>query len=317
MDKVYRGGLAALFHKEMTDHVRGVRFLIVIALIWLTCFAGLYGALSGISDVASQDSDFLFLKLYTTGGNSIPSFSTFIALLGPFVGLALGFDSINRERNNGTLNRLLAQPIYRDSVIIGKFLAGLAVIALMVFTMGTLMGAVGIFRTAIIPSWEEVARVFTALLFTCFYIGFWLGLAILFSVICQHAATSALATIALWMFFTLFFGLLSTIIAGAVFPVGGAYGEANLMRYYTLEMNLNRVSPYYLYGEAITTILNPSIRFINVVSVDQVYGTVAGYLPFGQSLLLVWPHLTGLTALTIVTFAISYIFFMRQEVRAS
>lgn len=317
MNKRYRSGLLPLYHKEMTDHVRGTRFLIVITLIWLTCFAGLYGALSGIEEVARSDGDFLFLKLYTTGGSSLPSFSTFIALLGPFVGLALGFDSINRERNNGTLNRLLAQPIHRDSVITGKFLAGVSIITMMVFTMGTLMGAVGMFRAAIIPSLEEVARVFTALLFTCFYIAFWLGLATLFSVICQHAATSALATISLWMFFTLFFGLLSRIIADAAFPVGGAYGELNLMKNYTLEMNLNRLSPYYLYGEAISTILNPSIRFINVVSVTQVYGTISGYLPFGQSLLLVWPHLTGLTALTIITFAISYIFFMRQEVRAS
>ena len=32
-------------------------------------------------------------------GSSIPSFTSFIALLGPFVGLSLGFDAINSERS--------------------------------------------------------------------------------------------------------------------------------------------------------------------------------------------------------------------------
>ncbi|MFQ5826609.1 MAG: ABC transporter permease, partial [Dehalococcoidia bacterium] len=39
-------------------------------------------------------------------------------------------------------------------------------------------------------------------------------------------------------------------------------------------------------------------------------------LPLGQSLLIVWPHLTTLLALTVVCFAISYVIFLRQEIRA-
>ena len=75
-----------------------------------------------------DSSEFLFLKLFTTSGNSIYSFATFIAFLGPLVGITLGFDAINNERSQGTLNRLAAQPIYRDSIINAKFLAGATVI---------------------------------------------------------------------------------------------------------------------------------------------------------------------------------------------
>ena len=49
----------------------------------------------------------------------------------------------------------------------------------------------------------------------------------------------------------------------------------------------------------------------------QLEGAIAGYLPFGQSLLLVWPQLVGMAALTLAVFAIAYVKFMRQEVRAS
>lgn len=84
---------------------------------------------------------------------------SFIALLGPIVGLALGFDAVNSERANGTLNRLVAQPIYRDSIIIGKFLAGTAVIAIVIFSMGIALGAVGMAATGLVPDTEEVLRI--------------------------------------------------------------------------------------------------------------------------------------------------------------
>ena len=135
-----RQGLIALYNKEMTDHFRSKRILIVLALIGLTSFASLYGALSVITSYS--EVEFLFLQLYTASGNSIPSFVSFIALLGPFVGLALGFDGIIGEKSERTLYRLTSQPIYRDSIINGKFLAGTTIIVMMVYSMGILIGAV-------------------------------------------------------------------------------------------------------------------------------------------------------------------------------
>ncbi len=309
-------GLKALYHKELADHLKSKRFLILLILIGSTSFASLYGAISGLTD--ASDSNFLFLRLYTTSGSSIPSFMSFIALLGPIIGLALGFDAVNSERAGGTLNRLVSQPIYRDSIIIGKFLAGTAVIAAIIYTMGIALGALGILTTGLKPSGEEVLRVLIFLTFTVIYVAFWLALAILFSVVCRHSATSALATIALWIFFAIFMSLVAKIVANAVYPVSNQYDAlVNSMNNYTMELNLNRISPYYLYSEAVSTIMNPSVRSVNVVTMDQLVGAVSGYLSLGQSLLLVWPHLTGLAALMLIAFGGSYIGFMRQEVRAN
>jgi ABC-2 type transport system permease protein len=309
-------GLGALYHKELADHLKSKRFLILLLLIGSTGFASLYGAVSEIAD--ASDTNFLFLKLYTTSGNSIPSFMSFIALLGPIIGLALGFDAVNSERAGGTLNRLVAQPIYRDSIIIGKFLAGAAVIASIIYSMGIAVGALGLIVTGIKPTGEEVWRVLIFLTFTVIYVAFWLALSILFSVVCRHSATSALASIALWIFFAIFMSLVASIIANAVYPVSNQYDAmVNTMNNYTLNLNLNRISPYYLYSEAVTTIMNPSVRSVNVVTMDQLVGAISGYLSLGQSLLLVWPHLTGLAALMLIAFGGSYIGFMRQEVRAN
>ncbi|HHW55783.1 MAG: ABC transporter permease, partial [bacterium] len=79
---------------------------------------------------------------------------------------------------------------------------------------------------------------------------------------------------------------------------------------------LSRLSPATLYSEAITTILTPEVRTLGPIFLEQVEGAIAGALPLGQSLLLIWPHLTGLVAATLICFAASYLLFLRQEIRA-
>ncbi len=317
-DRVRHHSLRALYMKEMGDSVTSRRFIIIVLLILISSIAGIYGAVSGMATALESDSNFIFLKLYTTSGNSVPSYASFIALIGPFIGLMLGFDAINSERNNGTLNRLLAQPIYRDSVIIGKFLAGLTLAAVMIFGSGILIGSVGFLYVGIAPSAEEVGRVLVFLLYTTVYVGFWLAMSILFSVLCRHSATSALASIAMWVFFAIFMSLIAGIIANIAYPVNDEYQQMyNSLANYQLDLTLNRISPYYLYSEATSIILNPAARAINAVTYDQLVGAISGYLPMGQSLLLVWPHLFALTALTLAAFVLSYIKFMRQEIRGN
>lgn len=308
--------MGALYRKEMADHIRSKRFLIVLCLILLTSCASVYGAVSVLSDAVASDPDYIFLKLFTLSGNSIPSFTSFIALLGPFVGLTLGFDAINSERSEGTLNRLVSQPIYRDCIINGKFLAGATVIFLMVFSMGLVIGAVGLLTVGIPPTADEVGRVVALLFFTSVYICFWLALSILFSVLCRHAATSAMIVIALWIFFALFMSLVVNIVTNALYPADQVSTVGQVLDYYECQLALNRLSPYYLYSEAISTIMDPTARSMNVILPQQLSGAISGYLSAGQSLLLVWPHLVGLLALTAVVFALSYISFMRREIRS-
>lgn len=319
--------LDTLYRKELADHISSKRLVIILVIVAALSIASVYGALTGIKsamDAAASgkgdsfDTTFMFLKLYTTSGNSIPSYMSLIALIGPFIGLILGFDAINSEKSNGTLNRLVSQPIYRDSIIVGKFLASATLITVMVFATGIAVGAAGFLFSGIKPDGEQIARVLIYLIYTIVYICFWLAMSMLFSVFTRHAATSALASIALWLFFAIFMSLLAGIIADGVYPVSTEYQQAvNALKNANLNTGLNRISPYYLYSEAASIIMNPAARAINAVSYAQLVGAISGYLSLGQSLLLVWPHLVGLLALTFVSFEISYVGFMRQEIRGN
>ena len=241
---------------------------------------------------------------------------SFLAYLTPLAGLVLGFDAINRERSQGTLTRLVSQPIHRDSVIVAKFLSGMTAIAVMVFFVGIMVGGLGLMSIGIPPGKEEVLRIASYLLMTVFYTSMWMGIAMLCSILCRHAATSALIVIALWIYFTLFASMITEIIANICYPLEGIEGYYNLMDNYELQQTLNRTSPYYLYCEAVSTLLNPNVRTIGITTTESLSGAIASYLSFDQSVLLIWPHLTCMVALTMAAFTVSYIAFMRQEIRA-
>lgn len=314
--KRVHGGFSALYQKELADHFHSARFKLVFGLLILTSLASLYGALSSIADSVSESSEYIFLSLYTLSGSSIPSVGSFLAYLTPLAGLVLGFDAINRERSQGTLTRLVSQPIHRDSVIVAKFLSGMTAIAVMVFFVGIMVGGLGLMSIGIPPGKEEVLRIASYLLMTVFYTSMWMGIAMLCSILCRHAATSALIVIALWIYFTLFASMITEIIANICYPLEGIEGYYNLMDNYELQQTLNRTSPYYLYCEAVSTLLNPNVRTIGITTTESLSGAIASYLSFDQSVLLIWPHLTCMVALTMAAFTVSYIAFMRQEIRA-
>jgi len=314
----------ALYRKELADHVDSVRFLIILIIAFLLAGVSLYSALGGIATAGQGDASqgiaptpFTFLQLFVQSNGTIPSLASFIALVGPIIGLLLGFDAINSEKNAGTLNRLLAQPIYRDAVINGKFLAGLTVVVIIVAGMVLIVSGVGLFRTGIPPTGEEVMRLLVFAVFSIVYIAFWLGLSILLSVVTRSAATSALLVVAVWLLFAFFISLISSGIAGALYSpdtVTGLEGAA------TFQQSFDRISPTILYSESVGTILDPTVRTLGITSVaqyDQLSAGVAGVLPMSQSLLLVWPHLVGMIALMLGAFAISYIVFMKQEIRGA
>lgn len=299
----------------MADHLNSNRFYLVFGLLMVAAAVSLASAANTLKESGVSSSEFLFLRLFTTSGSSVYSYATWIAFLGPLAGIVLGFDAVSNERSQGTLARLASQPIYRDSIINGKFLAGTAMLGMMMAALTLLFTAGGILLLGIAPSVEEVLRIAVFTVFSWVYLSLWLALSITLSVICRHGATAAIGAIAVWLFFSLFMSLVAGGIADLCYPLDGIEGFSNQMSNYQMELNLNRISPYYLFAEAGNTILNPSVRSIGIVTMSSYAGAVSSYLSFGQSLLLVWPHLVVMAALAMVAFAAAYISFMRQEIR--
>ncbi len=160
---------------------------------------------------------FVFLMLFNTTG-AMFSMVQFVAFFGPLIGIVLGFDTINRERADGTLIKILTQPIFRDAVINGKFLAGVTTITIMLASIVLVISGLGLMLLGVVPGAEEIWRLLLYIVISVFYISFWLGLSILFSIFFRSIATSALASVALWIFLSFFVSLGASVLADMVAP---------------------------------------------------------------------------------------------------
>ncbi len=307
-----------IVNKEISDSVRSWRFIIMIALVALTCMGSLYTALHNFSSAVKPndpEGTFFFLKLFTISDGTLPSFIVFISFLGPLLGISLGFDTINSEQNKGTLSRVLSQPIYRDFILNAKFVAALIVLSVLFFALGFLVMGFGLISIGIPPTAEEFLRIIAFILVSIVYVAFWLNLSILFSVKFRQAATSALAGISIWLFFSVFFNMIVNLIAEGIAP-SRFMGEGQVIHFQKIVLNLLRFNPGQLFSDATTTLLMPSVRSLGPLTMQQMHGAIPSPLPLGQSLMLVWPQVTALIAGTIVFFAIAYILFMRREIRS-
>jgi ABC-2 type transport system permease protein len=306
-------GLWAVVGKEMADHLTSARMRILEVLIVLTAAGTVYAA---IQNLGGGDDSFLLLKLFTTALEPLPSFAGFLGFLIPLIAIALAFDSVNGEFSRRTMSRILAQPIYRDALLLGKFLSGLFTLALVLAAIWLLIIGAGILGLGVPPTAQEVARILWFLLASVFCGGIWLALGMVFSIIFRQPATAALAAIAVWLFFIVFWPILAGLLAQILQPV--EFGApAEILGQARLELSLTRLSPNTLYSEVMLALLQPTIRSVGLVLPIQLFDAVLGSpLALGQSLLLVWPQLTGLIAATILLFALGFVLFQRQEIRA-
>jgi len=310
-------GLIAVFWKELADHFNSKRFIILSLLVYLAGIATIYVAAQNIRTGITETTQFIFLRLFTVSGEvQVFSFLFFLSFFIPIIGIALGFDSINSERTSGNLSRVLSQPLYRDSVVNGKFLAGLVTLSILVISIVILVGGMGLRMIGVPPTAEEILRLF-AFIFVCIIYGaFWMSLAILFSVFFNRIATSALASIALWIFLFLFVPIIAGVVAGALAPVDQNSSLEMIARNNEISHSIALISPSTLYGEVIQALLIPSHPVMWMVSMYYT-GMEPNPLPLSQSLLIIWPQLTTLIALTALCFAGSYIKFMREEIRST
>jgi ABC-2 type transport system permease protein len=308
----------------MEDHFSSTRFLLISALIVMVgvIIASMVGM--GIQEESKgmAKPTLLFLWLFTSTGKLF-SFVQFIGFFGPLIGIFLGFDSINRERVLRTLSKLISQPIYRDSIINAKFLSGVALIAIVLVAIILIISGLGIRLIGVVPGVEEVWRLVIYLITSILYISFWLGISILFSVIFRSSATSALASLAIWIFFSFFVSLGAGFLADAIAPISQSSTGVNpelIVKHEQVQRITSLFSPMTLYSEATTTILDPMRKttrsLVLMGPLERLsLSRFQNPLPLLQSLFLVIPHLISIVAITVVCFGICYLVFMRQEIR--
>ena len=322
-------GALTVYRKELADYFSSKIFIILLAAIYIIGLGFVYIAIQNIKAAPTSTDqnllikvfidEFIYLKLFTVGQILNFNFVSFLGIFLPLIGILFGFNAINSERNSGNLSRLLAQPIYRDSLINGKFLAGITTIAIMISSIVFIIIGIGIRSIGVPPTSEEILRIFVFIIVCIIYGTFWMSLAMLFSVIMKNTASSILTAIPIWIFLVFFWGMVAKAIADAVFPTGDTATNAQIISNSTLWLNIQRISPQFLFLEAALILINPTLQHVLLrpVTSAALDKMLFNPLSMSQSFVQVWPQLLTIIALAFICFALSYIIFMKQEIRST
>ena len=318
-----RPGWITIAAKELADHLLSIRLYVLLVVLGIAALIPLYFVGEDVRSAASSASGypaiFLYLFAYQPQGVNFGPLAftvqAFIAIAAPLLGVAFGFDAVNGERHQGTLPRLLSQPIHRDDVINGKFAGGLLAITIALVVVLLVITGFGLLRLGIVPKPDEIIRLIAWLGVTLLYVALWLAFGMLLSVVIRRAATSALVGFGVWLFVAMpFIGPLLVSLLGT-FLASGASTQAE---YASTVQWVARLLPGQVYAEASAALLRPSLTSVSASEIysAQAQQQIPTLLSFDQSFLLILPHIVILFALTVGCFALAYARFMRQEVRA-
>ena len=324
-------GTLTVFRKEIADYFSSKVFLILLALIYIAGLGFAFLSIQAIKSAPmSTDQNLLvkvfidelfFLKLYTVGEISAIMTFNFIRFFGafiPLIGILFGFNAINSERNSGNLSRLLSQPIYRDSLINGKFLAGITSLTIMIASIVFIVMGIGLRTIGVPPTSEEILRIFIFIFICIIYGAFWMSLSMLFSVVMKNVVASILTAIPIWLFFTFFWPFIAPQIANLIVPIEEGASLATQLSNLSMSVDLLRISPYILFFEATAAIVDPTLGHLTFRITDSdLSKLIARPLSLNQSFIQIWPQLIVLIMLAIICFAVSYIIFMKQEIRST
>ena len=235
------GQVMTLAMKEFRDRLRN-RWVLAVALVFavfslVITYAG--GAQQGAVGVRSLEF-------------TITSLVSLVIYLVPLIALLLGFDAIVGERERGSLDFLLAYPITRGELLLGKYL-GLALAMTLAMLAGlATVGVVLVWQFGSSALFHYSGFVLSAMLLGLVF----LSLAVLVSVLVNDRTRASGAAIVLWFLFVLVFDL---VLLGVLVATSGHYG--------------GDIFPYLL-------MLNPTdvFRIINVFSTESLrnaYGLVS------------------------------------------
>jgi len=325
-------GAITICQKELSDHMGSKRYIILFGLILVLSGMSAYQGVGYIRNNTQAG----FMAIFS-GAQFGFSFISLMVFFGPIIGLALGFDAINKERTSGSLSMLLSQPIYRDSVINGKFLGGVVALSALTISTITIMCGMAITLLGFGPGIEDASKIVLLTALTILYLAFWLGLGLLFSTVTKKTSTSILMSVSTWLLCSIVITIIASLAANTIVPINvptmptgglgqGGSGGLNRTRIETsteyqelmqkrsaIQTNIQRISPAYLYNEASSAILGITTGGFGFIGLGG--QTPYRALQLTQGLLGSWPQITALVVGLVVCFAASYILFLRLEIR--
>lgn len=274
----------------------------------------------------------------------------YFILIGMVLSISMGFDLISRENEEGSLKSLLSHPVYRDAVVNGKTLGAITVLVVVLASAFLISMSIMLFY-GIIPRADELPRILAYFLLALLYCLVFFSLAMMTSTVAKNSSMSVMYVLGIvvgLMIISMFSFQVTALILGPAPSQGGdlialtasaanesgtstgllasgdqlitAKGVDQLQRdyydrQYLISDLISSIAPMSNFGDHIAVAVlsqQVSASYDSAATAGQ-YGVRSGTVL--DSLLSVWANILVLIVEIIIAFAISYVKFLRVDIR--
>lgn len=162
------------------------------------------------------------LHTVVVSGFAAVDFAFLVRVVLSLVVLFLAYNAVSEEKSNGTLRLVLANPVARHEILVGKFIGGIAVVgtALLAAT------AISLLLIALDPKvalggsdWVRIAGIVA---FSALYLVFFYVLGLFVSVRVDRPSTALMVVLQVWIVLVVLYPNLATMVAASVRPLPSA-----------------------------------------------------------------------------------------------
>ncbi|MCE5190590.1 MAG: ABC transporter permease [Actinomycetia bacterium] len=208
--------LRILARKEFTDALPNR--LVVVALVLLlalTLIAVGLGAASVHTKLAEYNQTVALLK--SLGRTEIPpmpslnpiavskNFINYLAMVGALLAMVLGFTTVRKEREGGTLGHILSRPVYRDQLLTGKILGNAAILGVLMIAVGAVTALALALVGGVPLTLVQIDKLAFTMVMSWLYMLVFFLLAMFFSLWLPKGNQALLLTIIVWLVFAFIF----------------------------------------------------------------------------------------------------------------
>lgn len=199
------GSMWDIGRKQLEDTFSSRKFLLILGLFLALSLGSVYLGVQDYNQQMDRIQSGDFYGDIPDKPSLIDVFETMVSLNLPLaagvLALLLSYDSVSREREEGTIELLLSYPVYRDEVINGKFTAGLFTVAVALLIAFMSASGLAIYMTGVLPDVEQIYRLMFMWQGSVVYMAFFFGLGTLFSTVFRSSWRSLIAGMVLLLLF--------------------------------------------------------------------------------------------------------------------
>ncbi|MFB6143945.1 MAG: ABC transporter permease subunit [Candidatus Nanohaloarchaea archaeon] len=323
------GSMWDIGRKQLEDTFSSKKFLLIMGLFLLLSLASVYLGVQNYNQRMENFRQEGFRGDIPEKPSLVDVFEIMVSFNLPLaagvLALLLSYDSVSREREEGTIELLLSYPVYRDEVINGKFAAGLFTVALALLIAFTASSGLAIYLTGALPTMQEVYRIMFMWQGSVVYMAFFFGLGTLYSTIFRSSWRSLIAgmvTLLIFIATPFIAGFAADFIypmkidQGAVQQRTTAYGDmAAEVQSNEAQRRQDIIQKRKAFREKISR-FSPSTSYRNFVKkmLGTSYSSETGLKPgVWESLSAGIGYLVFLLSETMLMFSAAYAVFMRQD----